>query len=166
MLIFTDNHSENESYVWPDPGALVERWRYMTIQECRETLRCETSDFDPRTPLRHGFEQSLSNFDRDAQASLSNLIALSSSDLEIISRIARRAATVWLEFAAHRCRITISLIGDESVDQRAKVDDFMHGPSQLTVVPVVGRYGNDLGTDLESYQVIDRCAGEGLTVGM
>lgn len=165
MLTSAGDEPEIEFYEWPAPGALVERWRYMTIKECRDALRPPApSDWDPRTPLRQGFEQSLSEFETAAQTALGNLIDLTTADIETIRKLARKTATIWLEFAAHRCRIVINLKGGESPDLQTKVTMATRSPIELTIVPEVGRYGDKVGADLENYTVIDRCTGKSLVL--
>lgn len=133
----------------------------MTITGCREALgRSVPSDFDARSRLRKCFLQNLKEFQSALQSSLSNVIDLSATDLKTIEKLARMAATVWLEFATYRCRIIIRLKGPtHPLSMEARMALAQNDSLELTELPSLGRYGNVIGADMHSYTPINGCAG-------
>lgn len=152
-------------YQWPPPAAKTERWRYITIKECRDALRPPVpSDLDPRSRLRKGFTQRLDEFESAIRFCLASIVTLPADDEDVFGRLFRKAATVWLDFAAHRCRIVIALQGPANLSSEEKVAMAQSRGLKLTVVPTLGRYGSVMGTDLDSYKTIDKCTGKSTVI--
>ena len=137
----------------------------MTVGECRAAMRPPVpSDLDPRSRLRKAFVQNLTELEAEAVSSLGNLIDVSNDTQDLIKKLARKAATVWLEFAAHRCRIIIEFKGLAKLSMEQKVAIAEDSALNLVVTPALGRYGNAQGTDLDCYKIVDRCSGELVTI--
>lgn len=154
-----------EIYRWPDPDIKTERWRYMTVKECREVLqRPVPGEWDPRARLRKGFINNLQELGSTLRALLEKITCLTTSDAQMIDRLTKKAATIWLDFAMHRCRIVVRLKGPALLSMEEKVVTAQTKSLELTVMPTVGRYGNVMGVDLDRYKTIDGCDGKSMVV--
>jgi hypothetical protein len=114
--------------------------------------------------LREGFMDNLRELISGLTASLERIINLSSADLQMIERVSKKAATVWLDFAVHRCRILIRLKDHTALSMEEKVAAARTSSLELTVIPELGRYGNVMGADLDVYKIIGGCAGESIVL--
>jgi hypothetical protein len=105
--------------------------------------------------LRIGFKSSQAALVSELKIMLEQVIELSASDEEKIQRLSKQAFTLWLDYSMHRCRIVVYLKKpeDQSTNNREE-------PKTLTMQPLVGRYGNVTGVDLEIFKVIDGCGGD------
>jgi len=157
--------AETEVYTWPKPDIETERWRYMTVRACREALRPPVpSEWDPRMRLRKGFMDNLEALGSALRVSLENIADLTPSDLQIIERLAKKTATRWLDFLMHRCRIVIRLKSLAVLSIEEKVATAQSKSLESIVLPMVGRYGNVIGADLDTYKTIDKCAGGSIVI--
>ena len=157
--------SEDEVYSWPLPGVKAERWRYMTIKECREALtKPVPSHIDPRARLKKCFMRSRDGLISALKAFLSDIVDLGPSDMQTIEHLSRKAVSTWLDFQMHRCRIVIRLKGPETESVEEKISLAQKSSSVLTVTPLLGRHGNVKGVELENFTIIAGCAGEGLKI--
>lgn len=114
--------------------------------------------------LRKGFMDTLRVFTSELKASLQQLVELSPTDIQVVDRLSKKAATIWLDFAMHRCRIVIRLKDSAALTMEENVATVQRSSLELTVIPVVGRYGNVTGADLDMYKTINRCAGESMVL--
>lgn len=137
----------------------------MTIKECREALiKPVPSQWDPRARLKTGFKNNLDGLVDVLKQELGDIVDLAVSDMQLIERLAKKAATTWLEFQMHRCRIVINLTGSQAKLTSEKIDLLHMGALTLTTSPWVGRYGNVNGVDLESFTMISNGAEDKVTL--
>ena len=122
------------------------------------------SQFDPRAKLKKGYKSSLDNLIAQLNAQLGEIVELASAEMQLIQRLVKKTILVWLDFGMHRCRIRIHLTGWGSSSMADKMALAQRGSLAMTVLPLVGRHGNDKGVELESFTTIDGCAGDILTV--
>ncbi|GIZ45566.1 hypothetical protein CKM354_000872600 [Cercospora kikuchii] len=150
-------------YRWPIASTVTERWRYMTLQECRDVLKQPVlSHFDPRAQLKKGFSDTVTSLAAELNGVIQSLATVDDEVIESINKISKRVPKLWLEFSMHRPRVVVEMWAEGSlvVSQRfAQVD---RGEVVLTIVPMLGRYGNDEGADLESFARLKD--GESLTL--
>lgn len=150
---------DDPCYQWPAPGISVERWRYFTLKSAHDVLRSPVSEYDPRAELRKGFKLSQAALISELKDMLDQVIELASSEIDKIQRLSKQAFTLWLDFSMHRCRIVVRLnkVEEELLDSGKK-------SKTLTIQPLIGRYGNVTGVDLEIFKVIDGCAGDFISI--
>ena len=137
----------------------------MTIKECREALtKPVPSQYDPRARLKKGFKNSLDALVAKIKAVLGDMVDLGAESTQLIDRLSKKAATTWLDFEMHRCRIVVRLNGLTTMSTSEKVAQFQKSSLALTVIPMVGRFGNVKGVDLGSFTILDGCAGDTLKI--
>lgn len=122
------------------------------------------SQWDKRARVKKGFKNSLDGLVAELKAELGDIADLTSSDVQLIEKLSKRVATMWLDFEMHRCRIVVCLNGPKIKSIAEKVALVQKGSLTLTVLPMVGRHGNVKGVEMESFTIIDGCAGDTLTI--
>jgi hypothetical protein len=149
MLTLIDGNYDNGTYIWPKPGMETERWRYATVAECRASLRKPLpSQWDPRAKLKKGFMSSMEDLRSELATVLGELIVMDKDTMQILERMTKRAANVWLEFAMQRCRILIVVSGSMMEPAGDKVKRALEGTLELVAAPILRRYGTSAGLDL------------------
>ena len=146
------------------PSIKAERWRYLTVKECREALEVGLSSVDPRARVKKGFKSNMDNLVGTLKTELGGIVDLSAADLQLIGRLSLKTVTTWLEYAMHRCRIVVCLTGSDAKSSTGKIRLLQEGTLSLTVLPKIGRHGNVNGVELERWSVIAGCAGDSLTI--
>ena len=144
----------------------TERWRYATIAECRASLKAPVpSDHDNRSKVRKGFISSLDRLREELRSTLGELVSLDKESSQILDKMTKKAANVWLEFAMQRCRILIVIPGSRLESAREKVQKAQGGTLELVVAPCLRRFGNSKGLDLAIEETVAGCKGETVLVG-
>lgn len=137
----------------------------MTVRECNQVLRSPVgSKYDPRAKLKKDYKGSYDELVGMLKAVLGDIVEIEDGNLAKIEKLARRTAAVWIDFEMHRCRIVVRLTGTKSHTTMEKALLAQRGSFALTVRPEIGRYGNVEGLDLDTFTVIDGCAGETLKI--
>lgn len=138
----------------------------MTIRECKALLRPPVpSELDPRLRVRKGYAYGQREFHLAARAHLDNLVDLSDVEIDMLRKLGKSAATVWLDFAMYRCRILISLKGPaDLISMEAKVARAQSDYLELTLTPALGRYGDAVGAGLDGYTVINGREGSSIII--
>ena len=150
-------------YGWPAPGVKAERWRYMTMSQCREILaKPKPSEFDKRARITDGFKSSVNRLVTELKAAIGSVAELTAAEVQLIQRLSTTASRVWFEFCMYRCRIVVRLAGSELMQVVEKPNAAQKSKVKLTVLPEVGRYGNVKGVELETFTTI--CAGDSITL--
>ena len=135
----------------------------MTIKECREALtKPVPSQWDPRAQLKRGFKSSLDELVAKLKTAIADIADLDAEHAQLVERLSKKAATMWLEFEMHRCRIVVNLTGSTKMSTSEKIAQIKKSSLVLTVLPMVGRYGNVDGVELETFTRIYSCAGQSL----
>lgn len=122
------------------------------------------SQFDPRFELKKGFKSSQNGLVLELKSTLNEVVELSAPDVEKIQRISKQVFPLWLDYSMHRCRILVRLKGDEGQSVKDRNDLAQERSLTLTIQPLVGRYGNVEGLELENFKTIDGCAGESTVI--
>ncbi|KAK5755048.1 hypothetical protein LTS12_014848 [Elasticomyces elasticus] len=158
----TGDDSTGGLYAWPVPSVKTERFRYLGVHACHEALTTPIASVDRRAEVKRGFRKSQDELVAALTNELGKMMHLSSQEVQLVVRLAKKAASVWLDFARHRFRIIIRLGRSEAT--LAEKATAVGGSGILTVEPVVGRYGNAQGLELESYMIIKGCEGRTLEI--
>lgn len=158
---FLDPTTANKYYTWPATGILAERWRYLTLKGCHESLSSPLpSSADPRAVIVAGLKQNLGDMSANMTTEVGNVIDLKDNEIATIAKLCKTASVVWLDFQMHRCRIVVCLPGNAEETTAAKVAEFRRNGLKLTAAPQVGRHGNVNGLELQSFSEIRDCAGK------
>lgn len=136
----------------------------MTIRECKEALRQQLSEWDPRERLRKRFGESSEKFFQELQGDLRQIIDLDAHFEDSLRRLFKKAASVWLDFGMHRCRVVVQLVSTPAKLSERAAQAQSGSKLQLTMTPSLGRYGNAKGVDLTKFTIIDDCKGDGLEI--
>ena len=136
----------------------------MTIKECREALTKPLSQFDPRAALKKGYRSNFDNLVASCKSVVGSVIDLSPTDIQLFEKLVRKALLIWLDFSMHRCRLRLHLKSPEVESVADKVALAYNESLTLTVLPLVGRHGNVQGVELDSFTVVDGCAGDSLSI--
>jgi hypothetical protein len=136
----------------------------MTVKACHDALREPLSQVDQRAEVKLGYQNNLTNLVQELKSALESLCEPSDSDVQLVKHLSKKAARLCLDFGLHRCRIRIYLASQQPKTTAEKVALAEHNGLMLTRVPMVGRYGNDKGVELESFTTINGCAGESIAV--
>lgn len=158
MLMVPDPDLNNELYSWPKPQMETERWRYVTIKECRASLRKPVpSQYDIRVKLKEGFKVSLDALRDELTSMLREVAELDDASALILRKVTIKAATMWLEFGVQRCRLLlilpgsdVELMGEGGLGRQGDVLD-------LVDLPLLKRFGNSKGLDLNVKEVVQGC---------
>jgi hypothetical protein len=167
ILTVLDEEFDNGLYVWPTPGMETERWRYATVAECRASLRKPVpSEYDRRASLKKGFMSSMENLKSELATTLGDLIVMDKESIQILEKMVKRAASIWLEFAGQRCRIIIVVeeSGLRSAEDRVK--KAMSGSLKLVAAPILKRYGTSAGLDLNLEVTVGGFDGDLIEIGV
>lgn len=134
----------------------------MTIHGCHEALTSPVSQYDARARIKMGFRNSVRSQAAKLKSELGDVADLSDENLQRIERLSKKAASVWLKFSMYRCRIVIRLTGSEPTLTEEKVARAETKSLVLTRLPQVGRFGKVTGKEIETFMIIDGCAGDAL----
>lgn len=148
-LIKADSQLDNGSYTWPKPEMETERWRYVTIKECRAALRQPVpSEWDPRAKLKRGFKTCIDALRKEFTSTLGEVANLDKSSVQAIERMTIKAASMWLEFGMQRCRILVVVQGSNLKSAEERIQRAQENTLKLVVVPELKKFGNSKGQDL------------------
>ncbi|CAK1364419.1 unnamed protein product [Cercospora beticola] len=151
------------SYKWPAPSPATERWRYMTLQECREVLKQPVlSQFDPRARLKKGFSDTISSLAAELTTTIQKVASVDNQSMDNVNTLSRKVPKAWLDFCMHRPRIVVDMFGQEFSGASQRFSQIGRGEVLLTVVPKLGRYGDIEGADLDRFNLLKD--GESLTL--
>jgi hypothetical protein len=163
-LSFVDETLNNGSYIWPKPSMKTERWRYITIRECRAALQKPTpSPYDPLAKPRKDFQASIKTIKEELMTAVGGLVTLNQTNIQDLEKMAMRAARTWLEFGLQRYRVMVQMQGDNIRSVRKKVERLDDGLA-LVVAPKLERFGNAKGEDLDEKERIGELEGETVTL--
>jgi hypothetical protein len=139
----------------------AERWRYVNVKECRTALRQPVdSEWDPRAKLKMGFRATLEAIRNEFTTTVGELVVLEKANIQLMDKISKKAANVWLEYGMQRCRI-VFLFGLSSLQSPAeRIRQAREGAFDLLVVPELRRYGNSKGLELHTEATVAGCGGE------
>lgn len=141
-------------YQWPQPKLSTERWRYMTLRECRKALEEPLSEWDARARLKKGFKENEAHLIDQLKSLLTEMVKLEDNTLATVQRVARKSLIMWLDFEMHRCRVVLLELPTPGTAVE-KVNGTMHGSLRFTLAPGLGRYGNANGNDLENFTQLE-----------
>jgi hypothetical protein len=145
-----DSQLNDRSYTWPKPEIETERWRYVTIKECRAALRQPVpSEWDPRAKLKKGFKTSIDALRKELTLTISESVNLDTSSVQAIERMTLKAASMWLEFGMQRCRILVLVQGSNLKSLEEKIKRAQEHTLKLVLVPELKKFGNSNGHDLD-----------------
>ena len=164
-LILADLTFDNGSYVWPKPGMVTERWRYVTIRECRAALKKPVpSEWDPRAKLKKESKTSNDTLKKEMVSAIGELAALDKGDIQALEKMAIKAVNIWLELEMQRCRIFVEVPGLKLKSAEERVKRVHEGSLELVMVPALKRFGNSKGLDLNVIETVGRCVGQTVKV--
>jgi hypothetical protein len=156
---------DNGEYCWPKPGVETERWRYITVRECRAALRQPVpSQWDPRAKLKKGFQASVEQVRKEITTAIGEVALLDKSSVQALEKMTARAARIWLEFGVQRCRIVIVVAGSNLTEVEAKRQNTREDGLDLVMIPKVKRFGNSKGEGLDTEETIAGREGETVRV--
>jgi len=158
---------DNGCYTWPTPEVDTERWRFVTVKECRASLRKPVpSIYDPRAQLKIGYGKAREEMRDKLSKILSEVVDVEKKHRDVIDKLTQQAATMWLEFSMQHYRI-IMVIKDPKIDSiQARLRQARTSPLELVIVPRLKSYGNSKGMDLKAEETIKTCEGETYTIGV
>jgi hypothetical protein len=146
----------------------TERWRYVTIKECRAALRKPVpSELDPRTKLKRGYITSIDILKEEMVSSIGELVDLDNDDKQAMEKMIKNASKFWLELEMQRCRIFVEMQGSKLKSAEERVQRAYEGTLQLVIVPALKRFGDSKGLDLNVKETVGKCNGqiESIAVG-
>jgi hypothetical protein len=163
-LTGVDDQFDNGLYIWPKPEMETERWRYVTVKECRAALRQPVpSEWDPRAKLKKGFKTSIDALRKELVSSISEVADFDKENVQAMEKMTIKAVNIWLEFGMQRCRILVRQCrSSRKVDSKA--DKALKDLMDLVVVPQLKRYGKSDGQDLDTEETIKGCDGETIII--
>ncbi|KUJ14622.1 uncharacterized protein LY89DRAFT_783722 [Mollisia scopiformis] len=155
----------NGVYTWPTPEVDTERWRFVTVKECRSFLRKPASPLDPRAQLKRSFADKRDTIRNALREMLSEVVEVDKSHVQKLEKLAQKATNVWLEFSMQPFRLIIEVQGAkvESIESRivqARMSSF-----DLVLVPRLKSFGNSKGQDLKAEATIGSYDGEIVRIG-
>lgn len=156
-----DPKAEDEYYTWPKPSFDAERWRYETMRQAAEGLKVETSEYDPRTKLRKGFQSSTETIFERLSGVLKMVSEVDQETKKTMKEIANNAAKMCVAFGTQRCRIFVVMKGLKTVEE-FKEDSKREGKFvDLLTQPELRRIGDAEGQSLDKeFTVVAGCEGE------
>jgi hypothetical protein len=165
--MLADSQLDNGSYTWPKPEMETERWRYVTIKECRAALRQPLpSEWDPRAKLTKGFKTSIDALRKELTSTVGEVANLDKYSVMAMERMTIKAANVWHEFGMERGRILVVVRGSNLKSAEERIQRAQEDTLEPVVVPVLKRFGNSKGQDLNIEEIIGGCDGETVEVSM
>lgn len=85
---------------------------------------------------------------------------LDASSTQAMTKIAKRAANMWLEYGMQRCRIVVLCEVSSFKQPAERVRSVDEEGFQIMVVPMIKRFGNSKGSELHTEVTITGCEGE------
>ena len=154
---FLDDAFDLGAYTWPKPSMETERWRYITIRECRAALRKPVpSPYDPRAKLKKDFHASMETLKKELSTAVGSMVSVNQENARALEKIAMKAARTWLEFGLQRCRILVQaqLQGAKMTGVNEKIKKAKSDGLVLISSPKLQRFGNARGEDLHEGEYI------------
>ncbi|KAK3679080.1 hypothetical protein LTR78_001533 [Recurvomyces mirabilis] len=139
----------------PTPSVKTERWRYMTLEECYLILTQPVPAFMiQRERIKTAYQLNIAALAKAIETTLAKAIRPTAEMTETANNLARRASKLWLDLGRHRCRIVVRQAGRGPKAIEDRISSMLSGSFKLTITPIIGRYGNNKGSDLENFTSI------------
>ncbi|KAK4552631.1 hypothetical protein LTR86_010275 [Recurvomyces mirabilis] len=139
----------------PTPSVKTERWRYMTLEECYLILTQPVPAFMiQRERIKTAYQLNIAALAKTIETTLAKVIRPTAEMTETANNLARRTSKLWLDLGRHRCRIVVRQTGGGPNVIEERIASMLNGSFKLTVAPIIGRYGNSKGSDLENFTTI------------
>ena len=145
----------------------TERWRYVTISECRAALRKPApNDLDPRAKVKRGFLTSIDALNEEMVSTIGELAALDKDSKDALKKMIKNAAKIWLELEMQRYRIFVEMQGSKLKSAEERVQRAYEGTLELVLEPALKRFGNSNGLDIKVKATVGKCNGQTEKVAM
>lgn len=130
------------------------------MRQCQEVLRISTSEYDPRTRLRKGFQSSMKIIREKLGEQLEMVSKIDERTEKATEEIREEAAKMWVAFGTQRCRLLV-VIQDLKTTEEVKSGPGKQGNSvELITQPELRRVGDAEGQALDKEQTVTGCEGE------
>lgn len=156
---------DNRCYIWPAPEVETERWRFVTVKECRASLGKKPSVLDPRHQLRESYLKAREELRDKLWNMLDKLAILEEKHKDVIEKLTDQAASMWLAFSMQHYRIVMVIKDPKVKSIEDRLIQAQMSSVDLVLVPRLKSYGNSKGQDLKEDQTISSCEGETLSIG-
>lgn len=157
----TDSKFDNGLYIWPAMGIEAERWRYVTVRECRKALmEAIPSELDPRAKFKIGFMKNRDRIIKNVKLMLDEMVEYTKNDVQMVEQLVGQMMTLWLEFGMYRCRLVLSMAQPNVQSAMEKARQAEEGDLKLTIMPGLRRHGDVKGVELASSTIVGGFKGE------
>lgn len=160
MSNIPDPKRGNDHYTWPEPSFDAEQWRYETMKPSQEALKIHTSEIDPRTKLRKGFQSSMKIICEKLGGMLRMVSEIDKKTEQTMEEIAERAAKMCVAFGTQRCRIFVVIKDLKTAEEVKEGLDRQNKHVELLTQPELRRIGDADGQSLDKEQTVAGCEGE------
>ncbi|ERF69672.1 hypothetical protein EPUS_03664 [Endocarpon pusillum Z07020] len=155
-----DPKTDNDLYTWPQPSFDAERWRYETMSQGQEALRNLTSEYDPRTKLREGFQSSMMIIRERLGEAFMMVSKIDEKTEQDIKKIAEKAANMWVVFGTQRCRLLVAMKDLKTIEEVKEGPGKQDKSVELITRPGLRRIGDAEGKSWDKEQTVAGCEGE------
>jgi hypothetical protein len=128
------------------------------MKKCVKATSQSLSEEDPNYNLKRGYEISLKEVREEMSHELRKVTQVSSSEMQRMDDLVKKAAELWLEVGQQRCRMFLLMSQSGAKPARSRLDH--NGPLDLVVVPELRRMGNAQGEQLDKNELVMDCKGK------
>jgi hypothetical protein len=160
ILNFIDPDFTNEYYTWPARTLNTERWRYIAIKTCKDTVKKRTSKLDPCWKIKEGFNETLVKTQAELSDALSSFSYLNHATQQLIEDIPIQAARLWIDMCTQRCRFHFKIPGSILASNAERAGKARTDTLQLTTLLDLKKYGDSKGQNLHKMERLKRGAVE------
>lgn len=130
------------------------------MNQCQEALRISTSEYDPRTKLRKGFQTSMKIVHGKLGEALEKVLKIDDKTEQTITEIAEQAAEMWVGFGTQRCRLLVVMQDLKMIEETRKEPGEQQRSVELITQPGLRRIGDAEGESLDIEEMVAGCNGE------
>jgi len=138
-------------YIWPDPTAKSERWRFKAIRSCNDVLKNPPCKYDPEQELLQGYQATLKTANAKISEVLEMVGPINQVTRNLVSDLCSKAVDMWILFGTqpYRLQVKVYPFNLESASKKARRTEL-----KLITKPELLRSGNSNGVALEEVNVV------------
>lgn len=130
------------------------------MRQSQEALKLDTSEYDPRTKLRKGFQSAIETICAKLHDIFDMVLQIDEKTEQAMEDMVKSAARLCVAFGTQRCRIFLVMKDLKTLEEIKEGSKRQNQPVELLTQPELRRIGDADGQSLDKEQTVAGCEGE------